>query len=95
MSAAWWLLAFCILVAFHYAMRFGSEIVQRRTGRECRPEQSSLGYDAVFFGLAFCIGMPPIFLFPDADSLVYSGFLILGILVGSLTSQALFGRTTA
>jgi hypothetical protein len=95
MSGSWWLMAVCLLVVFHYTMRIGTQVVERRTGRESRPEKSSIGYDLVFFGLTFAIALPPIYLLPDADPLVSSAFLMLGIVVGSLASQAAFGRKHA
>jgi hypothetical protein len=93
MSGAWWIAAACLLLAFRYTMRFGSAFVEVRTGRESRPEPSTFFLSAtLYFVLAFAIMMPPIFLWPDADPLLFSGFMMIGILVGDLASQALFGR---
>jgi len=92
MNIYWCLFAMCLLVGFHYAMRFGAKAVERHSGRESSPEKSSTGYDAVFFGLAFAIGIPPIYLLPDVHPFVQSAFSLVGIVIGSLTSQAMFGK---
>lgn len=88
----WFILAVGLLIAFHYVMKFGSKIVERRTGRSSELEQGTNLSDFVYFLLALSIGMFPIWLMPDAHWLVNSAFMLSGITIGSLVTQALFGR---
>jgi hypothetical protein len=92
MASYWWLIAGCLLIAFYYAMRFGTQFVEMRTGRTGQPEKASNRFDAVFFGFGFAISIPPIYLWPNTDPMVHSAFILLGILAGSLASQAIFGK---
>lgn len=92
MSIYWWLCAVLLVLGFVFVETRGAQLVERLTGREPRPEKPSSTYDAVYFGLAFMIGMPPIWLLPDSDPLVTCAFMFVGIAIGSLAAQAMLGR---
>ena len=92
MSIYWWLCAVLLVSGYVFLLTRGSWLVEHLTGREPRPEKRPSAYDAVYFGLAFMIGMPPIWLLPDRDPLVYCAFSFAGIIIGDLAAQAMFGR---
>ena len=96
MSFYWYLSAVLLVFAFTLTLVKGGQLVERITGRESRPEKSTLVvYDAIYFGLAIGIGIPPVYLLPDTDPLVITAFILLGIIVGSFAAQAIFGRKHA
>jgi hypothetical protein len=88
----WWILAVGLIVAFRYALRFGSMFVESRTGRSNELGPRANLSDLVYFLLVLSIGMFPIWLIPDAHWLVSASFLLAGIVIGLLVTQALFGR---
>lgn len=91
MSTFWWLTAAVMVLGMPLVLHCGSRIVEKRTGRETRP-QKSLSYDLTYFGICLGIGMPPIFVYPDNDPLFYAAFLFAGVIIGALVAQAFFGR---
>ena len=93
----WWLLSLmALLLANHVAVTKGPALILRLTGREShRPVGSRMQlelYDLLYVGVSLGIGLPPIFLLPNADPLVWVFFWTLGFNVGSLTAQAVLGR---
>ena len=97
MNVYWWLLSLmALLLVNHVAVTNGPALILRLTGRESqRPVGSRLWvelYELLYLGVALGIGLPPIYLLPNADPLVYSFFFALGFNAGGLTAQAVLGR---
>lgn len=92
----WWLAsAAALILGYTFAEVRGAALVERWTGRSIPDRRSFLtnaSYELTHVGIALGIALPPIYLLPDADSLVYVSFWMTGIVVGALTAQALFGR---
>lgn len=99
MNVYWWLSVIALILGNHIAGTKGEALILRLTGREShRPVGSRLWvelYELLYVGVALGIGLPPIFLWPNADPLVYAFFYVLGSTVGSLTAQAFLGRQQA
>ncbi|WP_428308731.1 hypothetical protein [Lacipirellula sp.] len=99
MSVYWWLAAIALVIGSARAQMMGAALVERWTGREVRPEPgigwSDQLYSLLDFGIAMGIGLPPIFLMPDADVLVTVSFWFAGITIGGMVAQAVCGRKTA
>ena len=95
MDVSWWLFAVVLALGFVLVQTEGARLVERFTGRERRPGKPSSAYHVIYFGLTFAISLPPIWLLPDADPLVYCVFFFLGITVGGLAAQVTFGRQVA
>jgi hypothetical protein len=96
MNNYWLIGAVTLVAAFVYSYIKLSKLIARLSGREVRPEKSTAGYySAIYFGIAFGIGIPPIYLLPDSDPLVYTTFMFVGLLAGTCAAQALFGRRVA
>ncbi len=96
MNVYWWPFLLALIIGIHIAGVKGDALILRLTGREShRPVGSRLWvelYELLDVGVALGIGLPPIFLWPNADPLVYVCFWVLGNTVGSLTAQAVLGR---
>jgi hypothetical protein len=75
-------------------IRAGEKLVSRVTGREGGTDHVVI-YEVIYFALAFGIGLPPIYLFPDSDPLFYCAFCFVGVVVGGLAAQALVGRRSS
>ena len=99
MNFFWWLGLIGLLLATRCVLGVGEPLIQRMTGRTSqRPQGSHLAielYEFVYVGVMLGISMPPIFLLPNADPLVYGSFFALGMVVGGFAAQAFFGRKVA
>lgn len=89
-----------LLISFSLAMRYGERIVKRITGRSGERNRSGFldsqanCHDLTFFGIALLLGLVPNYLLPELHYLYSIGLVLLGIVVGHLVSQALFGNPT-
>ena len=96
MNVYWWPLLIALILGTYIAGIKGDVLILRLTGRESyRPVGSRLWvefYELLYVVVSLGIGLPPIFLLPNADPLVYAFFWVLGNTVGSLTAQAFLGR---
>ena len=96
MNVYWWLSLMALVLVNHVAGTKGSALILRLTGRESLPPVGSRLqlelYQLLNVGLSFGISIPPIYLLPNADPLVYVCFWVLGFNAGSLTAQAVLGR---
>jgi hypothetical protein len=63
---------------------------QRKSPSSAAPTET---YQAVNICVSLLIGLPPIFLLPDAHPFAYVGFQILGMAIGTIVAQRL--STTA
>ena len=92
----WWLSLVALILSNHIVGTKGDALILRLTGREShRPVGSRLWielYELLYVVVSLGIGLPPIFLWPNADPLVYVCFWVLGFNAGSLTAQAVLGR---
>jgi hypothetical protein len=99
MGIYWWLAAISLIFGSTIAQVKGADLVERWTGREARSESgsgwSAQMYSLLYFGIAMGMGIPPIYLLPDADPLVTMSFLFTGITIGGMAAQAVCGRKTA
>lgn len=69
---------------------WSDQFVERVTGRSsANPTETS---KAVNLCVTLLIGMPPIFLLPDAHPFVLVTFQIAGMAVGGIVAQLFFGR---
>jgi hypothetical protein len=89
MSSTWWLLT-VLLLAFWFALRFGMEIIERRTCRSTQFERSNRA-DALFVLIMLAFFVLPLWLFPDLHPVAFILFFCIGALLANLTTQALFG----
>ncbi|MBC8356048.1 MAG: hypothetical protein H8E66_29065 [Planctomycetes bacterium] len=80
--------AIALIFGFTFLQTHGERVVERVTGRTGKPAKSNK-YDAVYFAIAILIGIPPIYMFPNAHYLVLATFMIAGALVGRLVAQGL------
>ena len=97
MNVYWWLLStIALLLVNHVALTKAPALILRLTGRESLPPVGSRLqlelYQLLNVGISFGISLPPIYLLPNADPLIYTFFFVLGLNAGSLTAQAVLGR---
>ena len=67
--------------------------VQRRTGRTSLEPTDS--YKGASFLVAMLIGLPPIFLLPHPHYLALVAFQMVGMLIGGICAQSIFGKRVA
>jgi hypothetical protein len=96
MGIYWWLAAIALVIGSWLGQLRGAALVERWTGRESRSEPGSGWpaqlYSLLYYGIAMGIGLPPIYLMPNADVLVTMSFLFAGITIGGMVAQAVCGR---
>ena len=86
----WWLIA-TILIFYAVVRRFGERFIQRRLGRETRPD-NFIFYAGVYVPIMAAIMVSEIYLFPDASPLIFLITFCTAETIGGLTAQSLFGK---